>query len=224
MSVNKNRQWNLATVVDNADPEKRRRLKLRFPNMSEEDIDDDHLQWTLPEQGKSEDFDLPDIGETVLCLTTADYERWLYLPDKASWQDFSDDDYPTAMLRMHKDVMMVKYEESKGWQIALLKDIDIVTDSTETVITSDEVTFTFNDVEIKTDGSSVTMKVKDTEFSTDGSTFTIKNGGCNMKDLLDALHQALISHTHPTAVGPSGPPINAADFSQSMSKFDQLYK
>lgn len=224
MPVNKERKWNLAKVVDNADPAKRRRLKLRFPNMSEDDIDDDHLQWTLPEQGKSEDFDLPDIGDTVLCLTTDDYERWLYLPDKASWQDFSDDDYATAMLRKHKDVMSVKYEESNGWTIELLKDIKFNTDKTETVITGDNAKFVYDKVEVVTDGASVTVKVNNCEFSTDGSTFSIKNGSCNMKDLLDALHQALLAHTHPTAMGPSGPPINAADFSQSMTKFDQLYK
>jgi hypothetical protein len=47
-------------------------------------------------------------------------------------------------------------------------------------------------------------------------------GGNELKDLLNQLIQAILAQTHPTAVGPSGPPINAAQFQQIQQNLDSI--
>jgi hypothetical protein len=37
--------------------------------------------------------------------------------------------------------------------------------------------------------------------------------GETLKGVLDKILDTVVAHTHPTGVGPSGPPINSADFS-----------
>lgn len=68
--------------------------------------------------------------------------------------------------------------------------------------------------------SKITVKTDGVEIATGAGKFTVDktgkvslgNGAIELLDLLDKLIDALLVQTHPTGVGPSGPPINAADF------------
>lgn len=204
------RTWNLATVIDNADPDKRKRLRLRFPKQGTDDIPDDKLLWTLPAQTMpSASFDLPDIGDTVLVLTNNDYVRWLYLPDKSQWSDLSTDDYTTALVRKHKDVLSIMYTKSNGWQLNMSgKSIDLV----------------YDNVHITTDGTALTATIKDIKVDTDGSKLSVSNNSVDLKQLIDSLLDALQKHNHTTPTGASGVPINLQDFIQNKTDFDKLLK
>lgn len=214
------RSWNIGTVVDNADPDKRRRLKLRFNNQA--DIDDDHLLWVNALPIASEHFDLPDKDDKVFVIILDDLTLWTYLPDKSIFGELSDDDYATAFIRKHKDVLDVKYEESNGWTGVIKKNIAIETEKTKTTIKEDKIEFEFDKVKVETDGSSVAVKVNQVEFSTDGSKATLKNASVNLADVINDLETALQTHQHPTATGQSGPPMNVSDFITNQLKFKQL--
>ena len=216
-----NQSWYIAKVVTVDDPAKRRRIQARGPKETEEALPTEKLSWLQPIQLHSDSFSLPAVDESVLVLQFNDQRFWLDLPNKAAWQDFGDD-YLTAWLFTHKDVLSAMYKESVGFEFKLTGNIKLETNKTTLTITDESVEFVFDKATITTDGTSLTAKINDVEISTDGSKVTIKNGGQNLATLIDELHTALQSHTHTTAMGPSGISINAADFSKNQSNFAQL--
>lgn len=204
------RTWNLAKVVDVADPDKRRRLKLRFPMQSVSDIPDDKLLWVLPAQtGQSANFDLPSVGDTVLVLITGDLQRWLYLSDASEWQSIADDDYATALIRKHADVLSLQFIQSVGWTID---------------IAGKAIHITYDNVDITSDGKECTMQVGDIKVSTDGKALSVSNNSVDLKQLIDDLHTAIQQHTHTTPTGASGVPINLSKFISNKQDFDNLFK
>lgn len=58
----------------------------------------------------------------------------------------------------------------------------------------------------------LTVSIGTAEFIIDSSGYQIKNGAETLKSILSDLIDQIVLETHPTAMGPSGPPINAAAY------------
>jgi hypothetical protein len=95
-------------------------------------------------------------------------------------------------------------------------------------VSGDSTISTKGDTNLETANLTITAK-QDVEITGSQSTITLSQGKISIKgasgelvDLLNQLVQALLSMTVSTAVGPSGPPINASDFSQIQSKLQGM--
>lgn len=120
-------------------------------------------------------------------------------------------------------------EESK-------QKIDITETATTIAINEDVtvVTLQENDLTITTDsgdGYSASIKSEEVSFAKedhilklDEDKFTLKNNVTDLRAELDALLVAIQALTVTTPVGPSGPPINIADFIQIQNNINQLLK
>ena len=223
-TIHQGEPWYIAKVVSITDPDKRRRIQVRGPRELEDSVPDKKLQWISPCMLSPSDFWLPKVGEPVLILRFGDLRMWLELPNSKDWSEYDNDDYGTAFMHKHHDVLEQTYKLSEGFVSKYVGDIKTQTDSTTLVIKKDTVDFTFDNVHIVTDGSSLKITVKSTEISTDGNKITIKNGGVNLADALDELEQALLKHNHQSPAGPTSPPINAGEFSANKAKLKQLLK
>ena len=93
-------------------------------------------------------------------------------------------------------------------------DVTITSDGSSTVIEAGDATTTVSTdgVELKTGSSTVTV--------TSGGV-TLKKGGAGLKKTLESMLDALCQLTVPTGVGPSGVPINAAQFAQIKTEVSQ---
>ena len=60
------------------------------------------------------------------------------------------------------------------------------------------------------------------QISADG--FTIKKGGEDLKTILDDLLTQLQAETHPTSTGPSGPPVNAAQYAAIQNRLPNIFE
>lgn len=76
----------------------------------------------------------------------------------------------------------------------------------------DKMAVTCKDVEILMDGTQIHVKVADTVLRSTTKGLTISRGSSGLKKTLNDLLTALQQLTVTTAVGPSGLPINIADF------------
>lgn len=206
-------RWYIGKVVNVADPEKRRRIQVRYADYDEEACPDEKLPWLYAWQQSKDTFFLPEQDSSVLVLELSDYIRfWLELPDMSSWSEFSDDDYARAYKEMHKDVLDLQYTDTDGWKKTVVGKGLLTTDLYTIERTEDTLTFTFADVKVTTNGSKANLTVKDIVIDTDGSKVSIAGSSSDLKTCLDALLKAIYALTVPTAMGPSGPPINIADF------------
>lgn len=215
--------WYVATVVDINDPDKRRRIKARGPKETEDVLSTDALPWLQPVQLHQDDFSLPDVNSSILVLKFNSQCFWIDLPNKAAWQDFGDD-YATAWLFTHKDVLKAVYLQSTGFEFDLTGDIVVKTDKTTCTIKADSIEFTFDKVKFSTDGKSAELTIDNVKCSTDGSKVSLSNAGVNLADVIANLEQALLSHTHTSSVGPTGTPINVQDFTKNNGDFKQLFQ
>lgn len=215
-------RWYIATVVTIADPDKRRRIQARGPMETEEAVPTEQLPWLQPFMISKDYFELPEVGESVLVLQFQDLRVWVELPDMASWSEFSEEDYARAWLLTHKDVYKALYTDSAGFDILYVGNIKVKTDNTETVLTEDSATITYNTVKLETNGEQFKLTVGDVVIDTDGKLLSIKNGQTDLLTLLNDLQAALQAHTHPTGTGPSGPPINIADFIKNQQDYAKL--
>jgi hypothetical protein len=213
----------IAKVIDIDDPEHRRRLRARGPRETEIDVPEDCLAWLPAFQLNSDTFSLPNVGEPVAVFKFGNLLMWTELPDKSSWQGFNDD-YATAWMQKHKDVMLATYKQSEGWYKKQLGNIKIETDNAIITIQGKNIELSVGNVNITTDGTAVSIKADKVEISTDGSKVTVKNDGVSLADVLDKLEVALAKHTHPTPAGPSNVPININAFTETRSQFKQLLK
>ena len=72
--------------------------------------------------------------------------------------------------------------------------------------------------------SKLTVKVNTTELDVTASGFKVKRGGENLKAILTDLIDAILAETHPTGVGPSGTPINAAQYTAIKNRLPNLFE
>jgi hypothetical protein len=146
-----NLSWYIATVVTIEDPDKRRRIQARGPHETEEAVPTEKLPWLLSWQFHSTDFQLPEVGESILVLVFGRMKVWTELPDKQAWQDFGDD-YVNAWLYTHKDVLYQKYTETNGFEYKYVGDIKIETDESVITIKKKDVEIDNNDFNVKVNG------------------------------------------------------------------------
>jgi len=78
--------------------------------------------------------------------------------------------------------------------------------------------------DFKLEGSTISNKAGDIEINLDGSKVEVKNNIESLKTILDDIITAINSITVPTGVGPSGVPINAAQFISIQQRLDLLMK
>jgi hypothetical protein len=131
-------------------------------------------------------------------------------------------DVRKQFLEQLKDVYKALYTDSAGFDILYVGNIKVKTDNTETVLTEDSTTITYNTVKLETNGEQFKLTVGDVVIDTDGKLLSIKNGQTDLLTLLNDLQAALQAHTHPTGTGPSGPPINIADFVKNQQDYAKL--
>ena len=78
------------------------------------------------------------------------------------------------------------------------------------------------DVTGEVSNGKVYWKQGDGELTLQGGKLQWKNGGGDLKTGFDTFFTHMLAMTVPTGVGPSGPPINSADFTSDQSYFDGL--
>lgn len=91
----------------------------------------------------------------------------------------------------------------------------------------DKVRVVFSDgasVEYDRAASKLSVKVGTTELDITEDGFTVKRGGETLKKLLEDLIDTILAETHPTGTGPSGPPINAADYTAIKTRLPDLFQ
>lgn len=81
-----------------------------------------------------------------------------------------------------------------------------------------------SEIEYNTDGSRLKAIIGDSELQISADGFTIKKGGEDLKTILDDLLTALQAETHPTSTGPSGPPVNTADYLAIQNRLPNLFE
>ncbi|MFT5890158.1 MAG: hypothetical protein ACI9Y7_000247 [Dokdonia sp.] len=107
-----------------------------------------------------------------------------------------------------------------GTTIAINEDVTVVN------LLENELTVTTD----QGNGYSASIKTDEVLFNKDGlnfkldDKFTLKNDVTDLRAELDALLSAIQALTVTTPVGPSGPPINIADFIQVQNNINQLLK
>lgn len=185
--------WYMATVADNADPDKRRRLRLRGPDESEEAVPTDALPWINAFPRSRNDFFVPDVGDTVLVINNlGKLQLWTELPDKTKYQL---NDYANAFFEAHKDAFSRKYDDSE-WTILYKGNLHETFDN-------DTIDITQGSVKLETNSSgTLKLTVNDVVIETDGSKVHIANGSKNLFTILDQLMTTLETQTF---MAPSGP-------------------
>ncbi|MGI9158242.1 MAG: phage baseplate assembly protein V [Saprospiraceae bacterium] len=91
----------------------------------------------------------------------------------------------------------------------------------------DNVRVKFSDgAEVQYDraASKLTVKVGTTELDVTEDGFTVKRGGETLKAILTDLIDAILAETHPTGTGPSGTPINAAQYTAIKNRLPNLFQ
>jgi phage baseplate assembly protein V len=157
---------------------------------------------------KNRDYWMPDVGERVLCL---------FLPND------SDTGFVLGSFYSDEDPIPDGAED-EGMRVVQLADgarFEYSTDDSEGHAQVGDV-----DIEIAADHVSVLAGNLETEFTAD----YIRMGGddatqpfvrgTDHKTLLSALIDLVAAHTHPTGMGPSGPPANAADLTAKKADID----
>jgi hypothetical protein len=135
--------WYIGVVVDNKDPDKRRRLKIRGSH--EQNLGQDKLPWLSPIQIATSDFWLPEIDEPVLVLAFGKLVLWLDLPNSADWKDLSDDDYVRAFVSKHKDVISKYYTDTDGFDYKYNAIMNLLVKNLYVHILENALTIAYND-------------------------------------------------------------------------------
>lgn len=92
---------------------------------------------------------------------------------------------------------------------------------------ADVVKVKFSDgssIEYDTAGTRLKAIIGDCELQISADGFTIKKGGESLKSILDDLLSAVQAETHTTSTGPSGPPINVADYINIQGRLPNLFE
>lgn len=79
-------------------------------------------------------------------------------------------------------------------------------------------------IEYDTDGHRLTASVGTTDFQVSRDGFTIKRGGESLLTIMDDLLAAVQAETHSTSTGPSGPPINIAEYVAIQARLPQIFE
>ena len=77
-------------------------------------------------------------------------------------------------------------------------------------------------IEYNTTSHLLTCKVGTSELKINQSGFEIKRGGESLTAIVTDLLNAIIAETHTTSTGPSGPPINIAQYNAILSRLPNL--
>lgn len=226
--------WYIAVVADVADPDKRRRLRLRGPDENEDAVPTDKLPWINAFNTSKDDFQLPAVDEKVMVFMFGKLKLWTELPDYESWSEFSEDDYATAFMEKHKDKFSRQFTESEGWKTLYVGNIELTTDLTHTThadkaieseITADSTKITQNQVELSTDGKSLKLTVNQVTIETDGTKIKLANATGDLLSCIESLIDVFKQHTHQTPAGPSSPlSIDLPQVEIVSQKFSSLLK
>jgi len=73
-------------------------------------------------------------------------------------------------------------------------------------------------------GTAVTVKTGTSEVTVEPDGITVKRGGESLSAILSDLITQIMAETHPTAMGPSGPPLNTAAYNAIKLRIPNLLK
>lgn len=166
---------------------------------------------------------------------------WASLPDKGMVRvEFAEDGITTAELPYlvtGGGETKVIYPLPVGAQVACLMDehceYGVVLgpiysqDYTPDGGTDDLFRIVFSDgttVEYDTAGHRLTTTIGDTDFQISEAGYTIKRGGESLMAILDDLLTAIQAETHTTSTGPSGPPVNIADYVAVQQRLPDIFE
>ena len=195
-----------AFVIENDDPLKLNRLQLLIPHINEATHD---TTWAFPKSawgGKNYGSQLlPQKGDMVWVefeYGDPDYPIWSHaayavdeLPkefESVNHYGFKTPQGTTIIINDNddKEEILVKHASSTDW-FKIIKD------------------------ELELESKVIKLGMNGDEHAVLGD--TLKGKLEEILDKLDSNQQALITHTHTTNVGPSGPPINASEFTSVKS-------
>lgn len=166
---------------------------------------------------------------------------WASLPDKGMVRvEFEEDGITTAELPYlvtGGGATKVIYPLPVGAQVACMMDerceygvvLGPIYSETDTPDggSEDKFRLVFSDgtvIEYDTAGHRLTATVGDTDFQVSQDGYTIKRGGESLMQIMDDLLMAIQAETHPTSTGPSGPPVNAADYVAIQQRLPDLFE
>lgn len=153
----------------------------------------------------------PDVGDQVAVMMEANARNGVVLGAVYSEADT----LPAALQDenvegvIYDDGTEITYDRSTSKLTAdVAGDVDIISAGTVTIDGATEVDAKVGTVEVKITTSGV----------------TIKNGGISLKTILTDFVNANIAETHPTAVGPTGPPVNVASYTALLAQINALFQ
>jgi hypothetical protein len=200
-----------AFVHDNNDPENLGRLQLLVPHLNESSPDQ---TWAFPKnQWGGKDYGvqmLPQKGDMVF----VEYEYGN--PDYPVWSHagYGENEKPAEFSSPYH----YGFKTPNGTLIV----IDDTDDAEEIMIKlvggNDWIKITKDQLE--TESKLIKLGKNGDEPGVLGD--TLKGKLDDILEKLDNTHQILISHTHPTNSGPSGPPVQAAQFSQVKTGLSEI--
>lgn len=200
-----------AFVVDNKDPLNMNRLQLLIPHLNEIEADD---TWAFPKGnfgGKNYGSQLlPQKGDMVWVefeYGDPDYPVW-------SHASYGEDELPKEF----ETVNHYGFKTPNGTLIIINDN-----DGKEEVL----IKHAQKGEWLKIRNGEIELESKTIKLGKDGDEYavlgnTLKDMLEDIMDKLDNNQKALMSHTHTTNVGPSGPPINATEFSKVKSGLNSI--
>ena len=192
-------------VVDRVDPLGIGRVRLRIPGLIEP-----ASAWALPRGGvgggtnRRGFFDVPEVGADVFVqFLMGDVDRPVYESGNWGLPDDVTEIPERARDASNEDKPNIRVYETKEWA----------------VVYDDRAS---NEMLIKNKNSGAAFKITPSEIliGTENSNEFLALGttlAAWQKRIMDLL----IAHNHPTGVGPSGPPLNAASFTTEKTRVDE---
>lgn len=200
-----------AFVIDNDDPDNMSRLQLRIPHINEL-TDDSTWAWPKGLHGSNGNGSqlLPQKGDMVWVefeYGNPDYPVW-------SFAGYAENEKPSEF----KTPKHYGFKTPKG-SIVLINDNK---DEEEILV---KLNSNLDYIRINKD--LLELEAKLIKLGKDGDEQAVLGNTLNDKldlilDEIDKLHQALITHTHTSNVGPTGPPINYLQIEQTKQALNQI--
>ena len=195
-------------IVSEVDPEKCT-VRVTFPAYDE--MVSPPLRVLVPSTRDTKHFYLPTVNSQVVVLLADDGAEGVVLGSIYTQRDPTDGDLQAEGVSgvVFGDGSRVIYDEgSSTLTIDSRSDVVVTVDQDCTIDATRNGELNSGTTQVKVAPGGV----------------TVKKGGTSLKSELVALGNALAIQTHPTSVGPTGPPVNAAAFTNFVTAINLLFE
>lgn len=145
-------------------------------------------------------FSSKNVGENVACLMDENCEQGVIVGSIYDTNNAAPGQSSNEMVGIQKGNDFVVYNVGGRQFRVVTGEVQLQADSLMRVLHSDAMTISHN-----------------------GNEFIIRSNNKVLKDLIIALLDILISHTHPTPAGPSGPPTEAPSLTSNKTDFQTFF-